>query len=287
MARKKKELPKKKPEWQQDPNIKEQQVRQLSPGTQEVRNKPEETLRQMGISRAAGNVPLPPETQKERIITIAEKEKILNPPEPPKKDVFGIEQPSNISREVKKEQPEAPKSEIKPITQEKQPEAISEAKVPITQEPQIMGAGGTATGVLGGTENTFAQTKMKAAEVYDILWAAFTRKKPLKYINAKDSFEQAISIIKNNIDDVSRGMPYINADLDLKRAEQSLNHLQKVSKTAGIASLTWWIDDGMAIDIEILNQKAILEDLKADLEVLKQQQRIAAVNAAYGNRPLR
>lgn len=149
MARKKKELPKKKPEWQQDPNIKEQQVRQLSPGTQEVRNKPEETLRQQAMARVAGNVPLPPETAAEKVfkpkpaITEEQKQAIEN------KLALTPQQPEIM-------QPGAPKEEIKPNLMETLNAGLLSTNI---------GTGGLVGGAMGQAQRLLTEPGEEAGRI--------------------------------------------------------------------------------------------------------------------------
>lgn len=61
----------------QDPNAPNQMIRQLSPGTLETRNKPEETLRQQAIARERGML-VPPEIKPEQIITPEQVQAVKN-----------------------------------------------------------------------------------------------------------------------------------------------------------------------------------------------------------------
>jgi len=119
--------------------------------------------------------------------------------------------------------------------------------------------------------------KQISAEAYDSLHTAITRKKPLKYVNAKETLDANLGIIQKNIDDVKLGAPYVNAKVDFENAVIALNRLQASTTGLGKDNLVWWVDDGMSIQAEILLQQEILIDLREDLNLAHEQQRIRSL----------
>lgn len=136
--------------------------------------------------------------------------------------------------------------------------------------------------IIGKKTEGGALAKRTVAEVYDFFHSALTRKKPLKYENAKDGFEASIKIIEKNIDDVRNGASYVEAKSDFERAAIALNRLERSSSGFAQQNLNWWTDDGISIQTEILNQQAILAELRRDLEIAKQEARVNKARMAIG-----
>lgn len=141
------------------------------------------------------------------------------------------------------------------------------------------------------TKYSISQVPIKqiGAEAYDAFHTLLTRKKPLKFTNAKEGFTNSIAIIQKNLDDAKLSGDYANARMDFENAVQSLHRLEASSKGFAQENLNWWIDDGISIQTEIELQREILGDLRGDLNIILQnkqlqQSRANILNAANAPR---
>ena len=118
-------------------------------------------------------------------------------------------------------------------------------------------------------------------QVWDMVKTAFTRKKPLKYEIAKDGFDARMKIIQTNIDAVNLGVPYDDADEDLKDAVRDFHRIEEASKGIGKINSNWLIDDGVSIDAEIALKLEELETLRTKIDIAIQKSKINKIKKRY------
>lgn len=143
---KKQTLPKKKPEFVENPEQPKQLMRQLSPGTTEHKLKPEETLRQQGLARAAGNVPLPPETAAEKLLR----------PKP-------IITPEQMTALENKELEQDKITQAETLVQEQQPNLLKTLNQGLLSTN--IAPGGLVGGAMGQTERLLTQPGEEAGRI--------------------------------------------------------------------------------------------------------------------------
>lgn len=121
-----------------------------------------------------------------------------------------------------------------------------------------------------------------AAEVLDILHTAITRKEPLKRVKAKEAFKASTDIILRNIDNVKAGNPYPDARRNFDDAVAAMHQLEAAATGLGKINLDWWIDEGIGVQADIINELSLLEDLRAELEEARQQGKLLNLKTQYG-----
>jgi hypothetical protein len=112
--------------------------------------------------------------------------------------------------------------------------------------------------------------KKSIAQIYDALYSSVTRKEPLTVAKSKQTFAEVTGAIQQNIANVQNGVgDYVEARRDFDTALASLNELESTTKGLGKENLNYWIDNGAEIEATIIRERAILENLRNDLEVAK------------------
>jgi hypothetical protein len=104
----------------------------------------------------------------------------------------------------------------------------------------------------------------------DVIRTAITGKKPLGVQQAENTFNEATGVISKNIEAVKLNpLLYYEAKRDFDRAEAAIIRLESNNKKEGQLSLRYWRDNGAELEATIANEKAILADLRRDLETAK------------------
>lgn len=145
-----------------------------------------------------------------------------------------------------------------------------EKNIPVKMKPgmkQII-PGVETTGSLkkdiGIAAPVIAQT---AAEIYDTFEKSlFGARKSGRVQKAETEFTDATNIIKQNIEMVKAGnKDYTDALRDFENALGAISRLERTTKGLGKINLRYWLDNGKELETSILNEKTILENLRAEL----------------------
>lgn len=246
---------------------------------------PETTALAQARARVAGNVPLPPETQFERDVKAKAIEQSITSP---------ITQEQAIRKPVEDKLTQIQPSAMPTIQQMQQEAPMNNNKYKQLSEKVISDVNaqeGTLQGILprsaritlrtAGVAVQEAVSPGQLVELWDTTKKLFTQKKPLKYTNALEGLNARMETIRINIANAKAGQPYYDAEDDLRLAVDDLSRVQEATKGIGKLNPNWLVDDGFSIQAEIENKQGELEDLRADLEYIKQSQRTAQANAAF------
>jgi hypothetical protein len=109
-------------------------------------------------------------------------------------------------------------------------------------------------------------------EVWDITKNALTRKKPLKYVNAKEGLDAKIADIRLKIENARAGTPYNEALDDIRNTLSDLNRMRLATHDLGKLNVNYLIDDGISIEAEIATSEGKLRDAFDDINLIRRKQ---------------
>ncbi len=139
---------------------------------------------------------------------------------------------------------------------------------------------GIAPETLKKTENVLFET---AAELYDTLHTAISRKEPLKRVKAKENFKAAVDVLERSIKQVEAGQKTVTqARREFIEADAAINRLERSSKLLGRINLDWFVDSGIGVQADIANEKSLIQQLRLELEIAEQKRKLNIAKTNLG-----